>query len=118
MMTMFDNPVPASTIGRRSRSNVPAQALMMMNDPFVIEQARHWARCVLGNARLTPSERVELMHRQAYARAPMPSELRRCLDFVQQQAADRNIGDWEQSQAAWTDLAHVLLNTKEFMFIP
>ena len=30
--------------GRRSRSNVPAQSLVLMNDPFVAGQAKVWAR--------------------------------------------------------------------------
>ena len=36
-------PVPFSTHGPRNVSNVPAQALTLMNDPFVIAQARLWA---------------------------------------------------------------------------
>ena len=42
MLTAFDLPVPATTTGRRSRSNVPAQSLVLMNDPFVHEQSRLW----------------------------------------------------------------------------
>jgi len=40
MLLAFDTPIPFSTMGRRSLSNVPAQALILMNDPFVQEQAR------------------------------------------------------------------------------
>src|SRR5205823_2122189 len=39
MFLAFDYPIPFTTIGRRTSSNVPAQALAMMNNPFVIEQA-------------------------------------------------------------------------------
>ena len=44
MMLAFDMPIPFSTIGRRSVSNVPAQALILMNDPFVVEQAKRVGR--------------------------------------------------------------------------
>ncbi|MEZ6014075.1 MAG: PSD1 and planctomycete cytochrome C domain-containing protein [Planctomycetota bacterium] len=37
-------PQPSSTRGARSVSNVPAQALALANDPFVIERARSGAR--------------------------------------------------------------------------
>ena len=47
MFLAFDFPVPFSTMGRRNVSNVPAQALTLMNDPFVIGQARLWADRVL-----------------------------------------------------------------------
>ena len=43
MLLAFDYPIPFSAIGRRNVSNVPAQALIMLNSPFVVEQARHWA---------------------------------------------------------------------------
>ena len=35
MMLAYDTPIPFSTVGRRNVSNVPAQALILMNDPFV-----------------------------------------------------------------------------------
>jgi hypothetical protein len=35
MMLAFDAPQPFNTMGRRAASNVPAQALILMNDPFV-----------------------------------------------------------------------------------
>ena len=37
MFLAFDMPVPFSTMGRRNVSNVPAQALTLMNDPLVVE---------------------------------------------------------------------------------
>jgi hypothetical protein len=43
-MLTFDTPTPFSTMGRRNVSNVPAQALTLMNDPFVVEQSRDWAK--------------------------------------------------------------------------
>src|SRR5262249_31419330 len=47
MLLAFDTPSPFSTVGRRTVSNVPAQSLILMNDPFVHQQARVWARRVL-----------------------------------------------------------------------
>ena len=43
MLLAFDAPVPFSTMGRRNVSNVPAQALTLLNDPLVILEARLWA---------------------------------------------------------------------------
>lgn len=44
MMLAFDMPIPFTTMGRRNISNVPAQALILMNDPFIVEQSRVWAK--------------------------------------------------------------------------
>ncbi len=44
MLLAFDMPIPFSSMGRRSISNVPAQALILMNDPFVLAQAELWRR--------------------------------------------------------------------------
>ena len=47
-LTIMDAPVPTSTKGRRDLTNVPAQSLTMMNDPFVISLAERLAkRCLL-----------------------------------------------------------------------
>ena len=39
-MLAFDQPAPFGTKGRRSVSNVPAQSLALLNDPFIIEQCK------------------------------------------------------------------------------
>src|SRR5207248_11571572 len=44
MFVAFDYPTPFTTIGRRTVSNVPAQALAMLNHPFVIKPAELWAK--------------------------------------------------------------------------
>jgi hypothetical protein len=102
----FDTPIPFSTVGKRTVSNVPAQALILMNDPFVHQQAEVWARRVLSRPG-TAQERVTGMYLSAFARPPTADELAACLEFL----AGRD------ELAAWAALAHVLFNTKEFLFL-
>jgi hypothetical protein len=104
----FDAPAPLQTVGRRTVSNVPAQALILMNDPFVHQQAERWARRILAHDS-TPLARVTTMYQTAFARPPVESELAACLEFVRRPAPEE--------LAVWTDLAHVLLNMKEFIYI-
>jgi hypothetical protein len=101
----FDTPIPFSTVGRRTVSNVPAQALILLNDPFVHQQADLWAKRALGDAG-TFDERVERMYRAAFGRGPTAAEVAACRDFVRS-------GD----AAAWASLAHALINAKEFIFL-
>ncbi|MFK7822240.1 MAG: DUF1553 domain-containing protein, partial [Planctomycetaceae bacterium] len=43
----FDFPEPFSSVGRRDTTNVPAQSLMLMNDPQIAKYANAWADRVL-----------------------------------------------------------------------
>jgi hypothetical protein len=110
----FDYPVPFTTIGRRTVSNVPAQALALMNNPFVVEQAGVWANHVLAEPNLTPEARIDRMYRTAYSRPPTAAELAATRAFLGEQ--DRRYGKTDDPRS-WQDLCHVLYNLKEFIFI-
>ena len=116
----FDMPVPFQAMGRRNVTNVPAQALVLLNDPFVVEQARLWAARILGDSAASTDELVIRMYRQAFARAPDAEELAAARGFLAAQAA-RHGGDFAadpRHAGAWADLAHALVTTKEFIFVP
>lgn len=116
MMLAFDMPVPFNAIGRRSVSNVPAQALIMMNDPFVIQQAEVWAKRVLSDGKLTTTaKRINQLCQMAYARPATQQETVQFAKFIEQQAAAH--GATATDQRPWADLCHVIMNTKEFIFI-
>jgi len=110
----FDMPIPSSTIGRRQVSNVPAQALILLNDPFVHDQAQVWATRTLAE-KGTPADRVRGMYLSAFARSPTEGELTACLEFVESQAVRHKTT--ADDVKPWTDLAHTLFNTKEFIYL-
>jgi hypothetical protein len=114
MFVAFDYPTPFTTIGRRSVSNVPAQALALMNNPLVVEQAELWAKRVLSEPGRTDAERIASMYRTALGREPHDLELSDALTFVTMQAQEYGKRD---DPRAWADLAHVLFNLKEFIFV-
>jgi hypothetical protein len=116
MFLAFDYPIPFTARGRRGTSNVPAQALMMMNSPFVVEQAHKWAERIVSTSEKSTQEWIRAMYLTAYARPPTESELDDAVQFLQQQA--KRYGDAETANVqAWADLCHVLMNVKEFIFI-
>jgi len=104
-LVTFDTPIPFSTVGRRQVSNVPAQALILLNDPFVHQQAEVWAKAILAKPGTT-DERVTRMYLTAFGRSPTAKELATCREFVRVNDAK-----------AWADLAHALVNVKEYVFI-
>jgi hypothetical protein len=112
----FDFPNPHSSVGRRSVSNVPAQALALMNNPFVVEQARVWAeRLLRETAGATTEERVGRLCSAAFSRPPTDEELASGVGFIRLQAAEYNGG--EGDPRVWADFCHVLMNVKEFVFV-
>ena len=116
----FDLPLPFQAMGRRNVTNVPAQALTLMNDPFVAEQATIWARRLLAETSLNTEAHIDQMYREAFTRPPTPDELAVALEFLAAQA-ERHGADFgfdPTNEAAWADLAHALFNTKEFIFVP
>ena len=113
MFLAFDFPVPFNSMGRRSVSTVPAQALTMMNNPFVTQQAKLWGERILSAELPDDRARVQRMHLQAFGRPASAQELEPSLAFLASRA-----GSAEERTRAWADLAHVLLNTKEFIFLP
>jgi hypothetical protein len=115
MFQAFDYPAPFTTIGRRSVSNVPAQALTLMNGPFVVQQAEAWAERVQGSSRLDVAGGVADLYRAAFARPPSDTELEQALAFLQDQ--QRRYATDRAAALAWADLCHVLFNAKEFLFV-
>jgi hypothetical protein len=101
-LTTFDAPKPFSTLGRRDATNVPAQSLTMLNDPFVTSCAEGWAKSVVT---LAPADRVSAMLNAAFSRPPTSQEL---------ETARRFAGD---SVEGLRDLAHALMNAKEFIYL-
>jgi hypothetical protein len=111
MLQAFDAPVPFSTMGRRNVSNVPAQALALLNDPLLIHLADCWASRVLSGPARSDRERVEELYQEAFARSPSQNESRACVAFLEQTNA-------ASERERWADLCHVLMNVKEFIYIP
>ncbi len=72
----FDFPEPFSATGRRDATNVPAQSLMLMNDPAVSRHARQWAENVLQQQDQTDSQRLQSMFLAAFGRPASDDEIR------------------------------------------
>lgn len=106
MMTTFDAPNPHSSIGKRQVSNVPAQSLIMLNSPFVVQQSELLATELASIEDV--DARLDRLFMLAIARTPTDDERAGAISFLDEQGEDH---------AAWTDLAHVVFNMKEFIFI-
>ena len=107
LLSTFDVPSPAATSSERTSTTVSPQALYLMNGPFARDAAKAWLKTSPVVAAKTPSEKLDALYLGAFGRKPVESERARLLAFVARgPEADR-----------WTDLAHGLLLTNEFLFV-
>jgi hypothetical protein len=107
LLRVFDCPIPFSTQGRRNASNVPAQSLTLMNDPLFLLLADRWGQRAIEAGAEDRARVIEGLFLEAFSRAPRTAEVERILAFL----GDRN------DARAWSDVCHVLLNMKEFIFL-
>ena len=114
MLLAFDMPIPFSTFGRRNISNVPAQALVLMNDPFVVAEASRWSQQVQSIASV--EERLRHMYLTAFARTPTPEEARAAKEFIGRESELLGANNHDDA-SIWADLAHALINSKEFLYV-
>jgi hypothetical protein len=102
MFDTFDHPDMNVTAGARNVSTVPTQALTLLNNPFVLEQAR-WLADRVSREAADPYSQIDLAYRIALARPAAEQEIAVAMDLIRR-----------QSLAAF---AHVLLNLDEFMYM-
>ncbi len=118
-MLTFDTPVPFSSMGRRNVSNVPAQSLILLNDPLVVALARGWGERALEAVPQTgvdaAAERIAWLYLTGFGRQPTAVETRAGMAFLDAKVAERNTST--EDPDLWADYAHVLVNTKEFIFL-
>ena len=82
-LTVFDTPVPATAKGRRDETNVPAQSLTMMNDPFVISLADRLAKRVRSDQTLTtPEAQIRSLFQLTLNRDPSAKEINAAQAFL------------------------------------
>lgn len=111
----FDYPMTVTSIGHRGTSTVPSQALILMNNEFVTKQAARWVDRMQG-LYADPKVRLEAMFQNAYARPIEAVEVEKSLQFLTSQI--KHYGESSDAEfRAWADLAHVMINSKEFIFI-
>ena len=99
--------------GRRDVTNVPAQALALLNAPLVIQLANAWGARISRDHLTTPEARVRAMFISAMGRIPDASEIRRWTEAL---LAFRQTGNLMKDEQAWSELAHAFFNTKEFIY--
>ncbi len=100
---LFDAADSNSSIDRRTVSTVAPQALFLMNDPFIIEQAQALAKRV--EAVTDSRSRLVELYQLLFGRAPGEAEIAIGLKFTA--TPDNN---------TWTQYCQILLCSNEFVY--
>jgi hypothetical protein len=116
-LAVFNQPPPKIPAGARDNANTPAQALTLLNDPLVKQQAEVWAARLIG-VESQPEARIQVMFLTALGRAPSSIEMARWTKAARDLAELQGISaqDLMTNVQVWTDLAHAMFNTKEFLY--
>ncbi len=118
-MLVFDMPIPFTTFGKRNSSNVPAQSLTLLNDPFVWDQADHWAGKLITLKELGMEQKISQVYLRAFGRKPEAQEVDEALFFLHQQASTYSLNPDEilNDRRPWRDFCHTVFNMKEFIHL-
>ena len=116
----FDAPILQTNCNRRVNSVSPLQSLTLMNDDFVVENARAFADRV---SSLSPGKPVQDTIATAYllalSRRPSEAELqiaRSHLDREEELYLKANASDEQARRAALESFCHLLFLTNEFLY--
>jgi hypothetical protein len=127
----FDAPSREACAAERVRSNIPQQALVLLNDPTYAEAARAFAARIVSECNGTTEDRIAWAWEQALQRVPTEFEIETARHLFEERFADYqsdpvaaegilHVGiaaapdSMNKAElAAWTHVARVLLNLHE-----
>lgn len=131
-LVAFDAPSREECTAERNRSNIPQQALVLLNDPTYMEAARAFAARILGECKEgSVDDRLKWAWQQALQRDPDTTEKQTMSKLLDDRLADyrKDVSSAEEllkngaapvpsgldksELAAWTHVARVLLNLHE-----
>jgi mono/diheme cytochrome c family protein len=118
-LALFDGPDTNASTATRDTSTTPLQALFLMNDPFVHEQARGFASRVLAE-RGNDADRFERAFLYAFGRPPSEGErqeMRSFLEAIEHRLRTANLAPKDVSRRAWESLVRVMFMNSEFVYV-
>src|SRR5262249_6563968 len=127
----FDAPSREECCVERPRSNIPQQALVLLNDPTYVEAARVFAERIIKEGGTSANDRAKWAFACALSRQPRDEEVkvladlyaRHAREYAQDTEAARKLlatgdhplpADADVAElAAWTSVARAILNLHE-----
>jgi hypothetical protein len=118
LLTAFDFADPEFVVGQRPVTNVPSQALLLLNSPQVKQAAEGTAKRLLSEASLGDERRADWAYRTLLGRMPSDAERDRAIEFVRKTIGDEKLNEQQKrEQEAWARLIHAMFATTEFRML-
>ncbi len=108
----FDFADPSVCTGKRNVSTVSLQALFMMNNPFVIQQARYAAQRLLDEKELDEAGRVTKAFRLTLGRMPSEKERAIASKYLDEQGVDS-----KNRLETWSQFVQMLFASVDFRYV-
>ncbi len=112
-LTVFDFADPDLVVGKRPVTNVPAQALLLMNSPFVMDSADATAERLLKRPDQTTQQLAQSTYKLILSRTPTDLELERAIAFLKDLSEYKK----ELKHKRLSQLIHVLFASTEFRMV-
>ena len=111
MFDVFDFPNPNLVSGNRNTSTVPTQALFMMNNGFVLNEAKATASRILAEKGLDDAQRLSFAYKTCLGREPRDREKSLALAYLKKH------GEKSDNLEAWSGIIHGLYACLDFRYL-
>ncbi len=117
-LSLFDVADSELVVGQRDVTTVAPQALYLMNNPFVQEQASATAQRLLAKSELSDdATRVDYAFRLVLGRPAAADEQVASLNYLHDYAASLDGNAEAKRLAAWSNLCQTLFSSAEFRYV-
>jgi hypothetical protein len=119
ILQAFDFPDPHAVAGKRHVTTAPTQALLLMNSPFINEQATRWADQLL-DSKAADTDLIERAYISAYGRPCTNAEKEHALKFISKYAGLLSQTESDPTKCrklAWKSFCQALYESTEFRFV-
>jgi mono/diheme cytochrome c family protein len=110
----FDFPTPMQTQAQRDESIVAPQALFTMNSSFVVDRVHAIVTKDTFMSLKANDQRTAHLFQLIYQRDPVPAEVKRVGQFIEQQ---KRFVKGKRTISPWASLAQALLMSNEFQYV-
>jgi uncharacterized protein DUF1549/uncharacterized protein DUF1553/cytochrome c len=118
ILQVFDAPDALQGIAVRPRTTVAPQALLLLNNPNVLEYARSFAKRAAPTPETPRDEAVRAAYLIALSRPPTARELADALVFLEaQKGSYQAAGQANPEETALADFCQVLMGLNEFIYV-
>ena len=118
-LAIFDGADPSASTPSRLVSTTPLQALYLLNDKFVHEQAEGFVKQLLTQS-TDDQTRVERAWLQMFGRMPESDERKAAFDFLEAAQKELQLSGLEANslqQQSWQALVRSLIRSNEFVYV-